>query len=90
LLLAYALELDPAAIKPNALPQATLEENHLALRFHGQRPNIGYRVEWSEDLLMWDDDQVLLSDPDGSGMRTAKVTMEGRPQAFLRVVVWEN
>ena len=87
-LTAYALGLDPTANLAGSLPRPTLGTNTLGLTFKGNSAGVSYTVQTSGDLQTWTSSGVTVSDPDGSGQRTATVPLTaGEPTRFLRLVV---
>lgn len=86
LLMAYALGLDPAGNLAGSLPTPVLDGGALSLSFLGNKALVTYGVETSADLVTWTTDGVTLSEPDGSGLRTATVAA-GDGARFLRLAV---
>lgn len=85
LLTAYALGLDPNANLAGSLPVPVMTESGLTLTFQGNSDGVTYSAECSDDLETWSGEGVILSEPDGSGLRTALVP-PGDPRCFLRLV----
>lgn len=88
LLMAYALNLDPAHHQEPSLPTPVIDPStgRVNLSFQAAQPGITYQVEASSDLQTWTTDGVMLSDIGEDGQRTASVEPDG-PQRFMRLVV---
>lgn len=82
LLLSYALDLDPQA---HQLPQASVLDERLEIQFFANRSDVIYIVESSLDLSGWDDRDVVVSEMDGGGFRTAAVSISNNSGRFLRI-----
>lgn len=85
LLAAYALGLDPNANLAGSMPVPVMTESGLQLTFQGNSDGVTYSAEGSENLDTWSGEGIVLSEPDGSGIRTALVP-SGDPRCFLRLV----
>lgn len=86
LLMAYALNLDPARNPRGRLPEVELLEDEMKLRFYAGAAGVTYKVEASEDLVNWSIEGVLMSGMDAGQHRTATTALSGS-QRFLRVVM---
>lgn len=86
LLLAYALNLNPALNLPASLPVPEPGSEGITLSFHGISPGIAYRAETSTDLLRWTEEGVVVSAPGPDGRRTAAVAREEFAR-YLRLVI---
>ena len=84
LLMAYALNLNPARIRSGDLPQARLGTNQLLFTFYAGGEGIAYAVETSTDLREWTTEDVVISDPDEDGFRTASIFLS--PTCSSRIV----
>ena len=87
LLMAYALDLEPRENLSASMPQAAFSEEELTMTFFGDQPGVTYAVELSTDLINWSTEEVVLSEPDSEGIRSATVDTDGIEAAFLRLVV---
>lgn len=91
-LIESAFNLNPWVSSPNGLPQAELinDGTQLRLQFTKHRPELTYTVEFSNDLVTWDDDV-----PDDAAFTivtngndvTATYTNGVNARVFMRVIV---
>ncbi|YCM45741.1 leucine-rich repeat domain-containing protein [Verrucomicrobiaceae bacterium 227] len=88
LLMAYALDLDPAQNLQSKMPAPVLADGSLSLSFHAARPGITYTVKTSTDLQNWTTESVSYSTLAPDGMQTASVARDVSSR-FLRLVVKE-
>lgn len=86
LLMAYALNLNPNIRLTGDLPQVIVSGSSMNMTFYGLAQGVSYRVETSENLIDWDDSDVIRSNPDASGLVTAMADVEAS-NAFMRLVV---
>lgn len=86
LLMAYALDLDPAQNLSGSLPQPVFSESSMSLSFYSGSPGITYVVKTCDDLTDWTTVGVSLSAPDDDLVRTATVNFSG-PVRFMRLEV---
>ncbi len=86
LLMAYALNLNPALNLACCMPVAVLEPGALSMPFHAASPGVIYRVETCTDLKTWATDDVSLSELNPEGQRIASVALDV-PHRYLRLVV---
>ena len=86
LLLAYALNLNPAANNSGNFPAVQLNGSFAEMKFHGLSQGVAYQVYMSTDLLVWKTEGVTLSTPDGNGIVTASIPLDW-PQAFMKLEV---
>lgn len=70
-LMAYALALDPKQNLSGLIPRPAFVGNEMSLVFYAGSQGITYRVETSDNLKNWSDENMILSDPDANGYRTA-------------------
>lgn len=86
LLMAYALDLDPHAADAAELPQAVLSGGRMEMVFPAPRADVTYRVQFSEDLLLWKVDGVTMVPLPGGQMMNASTGIGGNA-GFMRLVV---
>jgi hypothetical protein len=86
LLMAYALNLDPAENLSGSLPRPVIAGNQLCFTFYAGSEGVTYTVLSSADLKEWKADKIVLSPLDASKFRTASVSMLDS-QCFMRLVV---
>jgi len=86
LLVAYALNLDPAQNLAGSIPRPVCADSQLSLKFYAGSDGVTYKVESSSDMLNWSEEGVTLSIPDHNNYRTATINMIG-PSKFMRLVI---
>lgn len=86
LLMAYALNLDPAQNLAGSLPKAVVSGNQMSMSFYAGSPGVTYVVETCTNMTNWTTQGVTLSPPDSNQIRTATVAKSGGSQ-FLRLSV---
>lgn len=86
LLMAYALNLNPAQNLSASLPQVSVSGGQMSLTFYAGAAGVTYEVVASPSVTGWSTEAVTLSDPDANQMRTATTPMTGTSR-FMRLVV---
>ncbi|MEI6604022.1 MAG: autotransporter-associated beta strand repeat-containing protein, partial [Verrucomicrobiota bacterium] len=84
LLMAYALNLEPAQDLNGKMPQAAYVAGRMGITFYAGRVGVTYIVESSTNLVDWTSDNVTISAPDANQVRTASVAMTV-PSRYLRL-----
>jgi len=86
LLMAYALNLDPTRNQSALVPKPVFSGNQTRLTFYAGSVGITYSVEASADLKSWGTSGVTVTGPDGTGLVTASLPINGTKQ-FMRLKV---
>ena len=86
LLMAYALNLEPAQDLNGSMPRAGYIAGRMSIAFYAGRVGVTYIPESSTNLVDWSSDHVTISAPDANQVRTASVTMTV-PSCYLRLRV---
>jgi hypothetical protein len=86
LLMACALNLDPAQNLSGSLPQPVLASDLMSLTFYSGTAGVSYTVETCTNFSDWTTEGVTLSEPDENQMRTATVAL-GDSSQFMRLKV---
>jgi hypothetical protein len=86
LLMAYALNLDPALNLSGSMPPVLISSGEMSMTFHAGAQGVNYAVQISSDLVSWTSTGVVLSPLDGNQNRTATCARVG-PIQFMRLVV---
>lgn len=82
-LLEYALDLDPMSASASGLPEATAGADRLYYTYVRARAELTYEVETSTNLTSgWTTVGVDQGTPDGDGVTTASVAMDGTARFF--------
>jgi DUF1680 family protein len=89
ILTAYALGLDPRLNPAASMPRPYFSSGGLSLSFWGGRDDVLYSAEQSNDLKIWQSAGVIVSPPNGTGIRTVTVP-DGTPSGFVRLVLSKN
>ncbi len=89
LLMAYALDLDPAQNLAGQMPIPILGANDLSMDYFAVADGITYEVQASDDLVDWETIPVTYSGLNISSRRTAMVDRTGHDQLYLRLNVSE-
>jgi hypothetical protein len=89
LLMAYALGLDPSLNQAGSLLVPVVDQEKFGISFYGANPRVEYTVERSIDMKQWTAQDVLITEPDASGQRTAWID-RNFARSFLRLVVSET
>jgi hypothetical protein len=82
LLMAYALNLNPAQNLSGSLPQPVFAADQLSMSFYAGADGVTYVVEVSPDLVTWDTEGVSYSDLNQVRTATASRTQGSR---FMRL-----
>ena len=86
LLMAYALDLNPAQNLSASLPSPVIAGNQMGLTFYAGSAGVTYTVQTSTDLTNWSASGVTVSAPDANNVRTATVPTTD-PNRFMRLLV---
>jgi len=86
LLMAYALNLDPAQNLRGSMPSPVIAGNQMSLTYYAGSAGVTYAVQTSTDLSNWSTAGVTTSGLDANNCRTATATMNG-PCRYMRLVV---
>ena len=84
LLMAYALNLEPAQNLSNAIPQGTITAGQMSLSFYSGASGVTYAVQCSSDMVHWSSAGVSYSN--NGQIRTATVAPSGA-NCFMRLAV---
>ena len=84
LLMAYALNLEPAQNLSNAIPQGTITAAQMSLSFYAGASGVTYAVQCSSDMVHWSSAGVSYSN--NGQIRTATVAPSGA-NCFMRLAV---
>ncbi len=84
LLMAYALNLEPAQNLSNAIPHATVNAGQMSLSFYAGAVGVTYAVQCSSDIVHWSTAGVSYSNV--GEVRTATATPSGS-SCFMRLAV---
>ena len=85
LLVAYALDLDPANAHPG-VPKAVVGADALSMRFYASARGVTYTVQRSSDLSAWTTDGITLTEMDEEGRVTASTPITPGRQ-FMRIMI---
>lgn len=86
LLMAYALNLDPALNLSGSMPQVVITSGEMSLTFYSGAQGVTYSVQVSPDLVQWSSVGVTISAPDANQIKTATCDRSGSKR-FMRLVV---